>query len=105
MSWENILKRGNAKKAFYPLFRAAIAEVIDTYETFTLSEIIPVARESYKNKIIEENIMQTGPASIHASAQIQISHSQYLTKIINLIGTHRNTRKKNDNNELIYQRI
>ena len=106
MSWETILKRrGGTKGIFYPQFRAALEEAIDTYETFTISEIIPFFRELYVDKLLDENIMQANTAPQHAAAKIKITKTEFITKIIHNIGTHRKTRKKNDKNEFIFRRI
>ena len=105
MSWDTILKRGGSKTVFYPQFRAALEEAINTYETFTLSDIIPIARELYKDKLIDENSMRRNAATTHASAQLNMANAVFITKTINHIGTHKKTKRRDYKNEFIFKRI
>jgi hypothetical protein len=105
MSWETILKRGKAKSIFYRQFRAALEQAIDPYETFTLPEIIPLARELYKDEILDGNLMVASAAEKHASAKLNITNRAYITQTIHHIGTHRKSKKKDNKNEFIYRRI
>ena len=53
MSWENVLKRGGARRKInMPLFREALGNATATLAEFTLSEILPLAQELYREYLI-----------------------------------------------------
>ena len=105
MSWRNIIKggRGNVIKINYPLLKEATKEVTEPYETFTLSEIIPLVRESYKEKLKADG-MHWGNATSHARAKVSLRRISVLTRIINQLGIHKKSSDKRDG-EFIFKRV
>jgi len=112
MSWQDILKRGKRKKINMPLFREALGVATATLNTFTLSEILPLAQELYKEYLLRDGIFtKAGPATHHAKIVFSTRGraGTFFGTVINNLGVHRSTtrRKKLPSGaaETIYEKV
>ena len=98
MSWQDILKRsGHRKKINMPLFREAFGIATATLNTFTLSEILPLAQELYKEYLLRDGIYtNVGPATQHAEIVFRTRGrgGAFFGRVINNLGVHRSTTRQ-----------
>lgn len=117
MNWQEILKRGKRIKINMPLFREALGNASSNLNTFTISEILPLAQELYKEYLLRDNIYtntrgsHSGHADRHATAVFKPrgKGAGFFGRIINNLGVHRSTTrtKKLPSGvvETIYERV
>ena len=104
MSWENVLKRGGARRKInMPLFREALGNATATLAEFTLSEILPLAQELYREYLIRDGIyandrLGQSNAANHSKTVFakRIGRgTSFYGKVINKLGVHKaSTRMK-----------
>ena len=113
MNWQDILKRGGVRvKVNMSLFREALGTASASLNTFTLSEILPVAQELYKEYSLRDGIYtNAGHAERHATTVFKTRgrSASFFGRVINNLGVHRSTirRKKlpSGREETIYERV
>ena len=101
MSWETILKRGKRRKINMPQYREAFANATATQAEFTLSEILPLAQELYKEYLIRDGVYPNNNvgksnASMHAKTAFKNrgrSQAMY-GRVINNLGVHAATKRR-----------
>ena len=112
MSWQDILKRGKRKKINMPLFREALGVATATLNTFTLSEILPLAQELYKEYLLRDGIYTKAVTATHHAKIVFRTRGRggaFFGRVINNLGVHRSTtrRKKLPSGtvEIIYEKV
>lgn len=113
MTWQDILKRGGGRvKVNMSLFREALGTASASLNTFTLSEILPLAQELYKEYLLRDGIYTNAThAERHATTVFRTRGraAGFFGRIINNLGVHRHTtrRKKlpSGKKETIYERV
>ena len=116
MSWQDILKRtrtrGKRVKINMPLFREALGTASASLNTFTLSEILPLAQELYKEYLVRDGIYtNAGHAANHAriSFRPRGRGKAFFGTVINNLGVHRSTTRikklPSGTTETIYERV
>jgi hypothetical protein len=95
-----------------PLFREALGTATASLHTFTLSEILPVAQELYKEYLVRDGIYtKAGPAGRHATSVFSKRgrSTSFFGTVINNLGVHRSTTRikklPSGATETIYERV
>jgi len=101
MNWENILKRGSRKKINMPLLREALQTATATLAEFTLSEILPLAQELYREYLIRDGIYTNdnigkSHAAVHAKTVFKPTGrgTNIFGRVINNLGVHTSTTRR-----------
>ena len=101
MSWEAILKRSRRKKINMPLLREALGNATATLAEFTISEILPLAQELYREYLIRDGIYPNtnvgqGNASTHSKTAFKVRGrgTNFYGSVIKNLGVHIPTKRR-----------